>query len=342
MTSAQKEALERDGYVVIPGVLNEEECKSMRDGLWDHVEYLLPGVSRDDETTWRSIPQKLHPRHGMLHQFHQFGVCQAAFDVRQNPKVTKAFEEIWGTKALTSSVDGVAFGLAPEVTGIGWEYLGWLHVDQSLTRSNFECVQGWVTAEDVGQGDATLRVLKGSHKFHGEFATAFDMNVYAEDTTAVRKKKRSDWYKFSDEEIQWFVSKGCEVVDIECSAGSQVLWDSRTVHSGKCPTPGRTHARNRYVIYTSYLPQIKMRGKRAEKKRKAVVEGRMTSHWADVRKLFPKKPHTRGKPLIDVPPYKKPKLTKRGAELFGWSDVSVRTCPLLEDSAERPRIVVEV
>ena len=330
MTPAQKESLDENGYVVIPGVLNEEECKSMRDGLWDHVEYLLPGVSRTDKTTWRSIPEKLYPRHGMLHQFHQFGVCQAAFDVRQNPKVALAFEDIWGTKALTSSVDGVAFGVAPEVTGIGWEYAGWLHLDQSLNRNDFECVQGWVTAEDVGKGDATLRVLKGSHKLHGEFATVSEKKVLSDDTAAVRKKKRADWYKLSEEEIQWYIAKGCEPLDVVCDAGAQVLWDSRTVHSGKCPTHGRAHARNRYVVYTSYLPQCKMNGKRADKKRKAVLEGRMTTHWPDARRLFPKTPHTRGAPVIAVPPYKKPKLTKRGAELFGWSDVSVRACPLLE------------
>ena len=48
MTPEQRKSAETDGYVVIPGVLNEEECKSMRDGLWDHAEYLLPEVSRSN------------------------------------------------------------------------------------------------------------------------------------------------------------------------------------------------------------------------------------------------------------------------------------------------------
>ena len=201
--------------------------------------------------------------------------------------------------------------------------------DRSYTRNNFECVQGWVTAEKVGTGDATLRVLKGSHKLHGEFAAAFDKKVLAEDDTSTRRKKRADWYKLSDAEIQWYLDKGCEVVDVECDAGSQVLWDSRTVHSGKCPTHGRPVARNRYVVYTSYLPQCNMNAKRAAKKRKIVLEGRMTTHWADARKMFPKHPYTRGSPLITMPPYKRPRLTKRGAELFGWSDVSTSSCPFV-------------
>lgn len=334
MTPEQKQALADDGYVVLPGVLDEEECKKMRDGMWDHVEYLLPDVSRDDQSTWRSVPERLAPKHGMLYQNHHFGLCQAAFDVRQNPKSAKAFEEIWGTKALTSSVDGVAFGLAPEVTGIGYEYWGWLHLDQSLTRNKFECVQGWITGEQVGQGDATLRVLKGSHKFHEEFATVFGKKVCGDDNASARRKKRSDWYKFSDEEIQWYRSKGCEVVDIICPAGSQVLWDSRVVHSGKAPTHGRPCARNRYVVYTSYLPQCKMNGTKAAKKRKAVIEGRMTNHWADARRLFPAS-------TPQLQPYKKPKLTKRGAELFGWSDVSVRTCPFVEEHATPAEMMME-
>jgi len=76
-----------------------------------------------------------------------------------------------------------------------------------------------------------------------------------------------------------------------------------------------------------------MNGKKAAKKRKAVVEGRMTNHWADARRLFRVSP--------PLQPYKKPKLTKRGAELFGWSDVSVRTCPFVEEHATPAEMMAE-
>ena len=321
--------LREHGWQVVPGVLTAAECAAMKSGLWDHAERLLPGaLARDDPATWRAVIKRLYPAHGMLHQHNMFGVCQAAFDVRQNPKVARAFEQIWGTADLTSSIDGVAFGLAPEQTNLGWENKGWLHLDQSPTGNGLECVQGWVTAEDVGEGDATLRVLSGSHKLHAEFAEHFELHVVEGESAKDRAKKKTDWFKLTDEHLRWYLSKGCEIVDIQCPAGAQVLWESRTVHSGKSPTKGRPVARNRYVVYTSFLPTSCLTPARAEKKRKAVAAGRMTSHWADCRKLFAKNPRTYGRPLIEMPAYVKPRLTRRGAKLFGWHN-SVGACPFL-------------
>ena len=139
------------------------------------------------------------------------------------------------------------------------------------------------------------------------------------------------------------LSKGCRSLTLSAVPDPKYCGTSRTVHSGKCPTHGRAHARNRYVVYTSYLPQTKMRGKRAEKKRKAVIDGRMTSHWADVRRVFQATPYTRGGPLIDLPPYKN-QNSQEGPNFFGWSDVKRKDVSSLEeeDSAEPPRIVVEV
>jgi len=263
----------------------------------------------------------------MLHQHYQFGCSQAAFDVRSNPNVTQSFREIFRTDKLTSSVDGVAFGLAPEITNRGWENKGWLHLDQALSRNNFECVQGWVTAEDIGEGDGTLRVLRGSHLFHEEFATTFSLQDH-----------KSDWFKLTEEHVDWYVrKKGCAIVDIQCEAGSQVLWESRTVHSGRSPVRGRENAaRCRYVIYTSYLPSNQINQQGIKKKKKAVSEGRMTSHWADGRKLFSKSPRTYGQPEIEMPEYEPPRLTRLGAELFGWHD-DVDSCPFLVGTRKRTR-----
>ena len=329
-------ALQRNGFAVIENVLNDKECEAMRKGMWDHAERLMRdngGLCRDDPTTYANV-FKLYPNHGMLHQHHQWGVCQAAFDVRQNPKVIREFEKFWGTQKLTSSIDGVGFGLPPEITGRGWEHNGWLHLDQSPSRNGLECIQGWVTAETVGEGDATLRVLKGSHRLHAAFADAFDLHVSEEDTKIVRAKKKADWYKLNREEIDWYLEQGCEVVDIQCPVGSQVLWDSRTVHSGKSPSKGRAVPRTRYVVYTSYLPISTLTPQRAEKKRKCVIQGRMTSHWADCRKMFSKHPRTYGGPLIVMPHYVNPRLTRLGASLFGWHN-SIDACPFLIQKRKR-------
>ena len=56
----------------------------------------------------------------------QFGYSQPVWDIRQDSKVSEPFENIWGTKNLSVSFDGVALSLAPEG---GWHRKGWLHLD---------------------------------------------------------------------------------------------------------------------------------------------------------------------------------------------------------------------
>ena len=315
-----KAMLEQHGVAIVPNVLDPSECAALIDGLWSHFSHVLPNLKREDPRTWREI-FKLYPKHGMLHQHYHAGVCQAAFDVRQNPKVAEGFARIFETNKLTSSIDGVAFGLDPMHTKRGWENKGWLHLDQAAkkdgSRSQFECVQSWVTAADVGEGDATLRVLVGSHLLHGSFSEKFGV-----------EDSNHDWLMLTPEHEEWYRQQGCTTYDVVCPAGSQVFWDSRTVHSGKSPVKGRESHRNRYVVYASYLPTSCISPHNAAKKRRAVVEGRMTSHWPDARKLFPRMPRTYGGPLHPESEYIQPKLTPFGASLFGWHENPL-VCPLV-------------
>ena len=60
------------------------------------------------------------------------------------------------------------------------------YTDQSYQRNDFECIQGVVTLYDVEEGDATLKVLEGSNKYHGE---------YWEYRRKVRGCPREDWFR---------------------------------------------------------------------------------------------------------------------------------------------------
>jgi len=311
--------LERYGVAIVPNVLDATECVTLIDGLWSHFMYVLPALKRENTRTWSEV-FKLYPKHGMLHQHYQAGVCQAVFDVRQNPKVVEAFAHIFETRSLTSSLDGIAFGLDPAATGRGWDGKGWLHLDQTPkrdgSRSGFECVQSWITADNVGEGDATLRVLVGSHKFHGEFSRQFGVDG------------NHDWFVLTPAHEDWYLRRGCTTFDVICPAGAQVFWDSRTIHSGRAPVRGRESHRNRYVVYASYLPTSRISAHNAAKKRTAVAEGRMTSHWADARKIFPKSRSSYGGHLHPEPEYIYPKLTTFGAALFGWHE-NPMNCPFV-------------
>ena len=314
--------LHEHGYVVVPNVLNAEECTAMQDGFWSFWE--KRAVTRDP-STWKNI-YNYYPNHGMLIQHWHFGHCQAIWDIRE--KVKPIFTQLWGTDNLTTSFDGGSMGVAPEVTGRGWHHKDWLHLDQSPTRNGLEAYQSWVTPLDVREGDGTLTLLKGSHKKHAAFADHFGLRVLPNDSRKVKTQKTQDWFKLTQEHIDWY---NCEQVDITCPAGSMVLWDSRTVHAGKAPRKGRAAPNLRMVAYVCMQPD-RLTPALRKKKQIAVLEGRMTSHWASKGKLFGKKPRTYGKPLPEPLPYELPRLNDTTAKLAGFQG----DCPLtLKDPAER-------
>ena len=245
----------------------------------------------------------------MLHQHFSCGHSQAVWDVRQNPNVVNVFSHIWKTKPedLLSSFDGLSFAVPPEITNRGWyRNHTWYHSDQSFARPNFECIQGWVTAFDVNEKDATLAFYEGSNKYHAEFGTKYEIT------------NKSDWYKLTDEEEEFFIEKGCSEQKIKCPAGSLVLWDSRTIHCGTEAMRGREQPNFRLVVYTCYQPRTFASEKQLIKKKKAFNELRMTSHWPTKVKLFGKKPQTYGKSIPEITPILSPQLTKLGEKLAGF------------------------
>jgi hypothetical protein len=307
-------ALKRDGYAIRERVLTPQECTAMIDGMWDHMEYVTMGrLSRHDPSTWK--PELQHTfllKHGMLDQ-HYAGHAQVAWDVRGHPKVQQFYRYLYDGVGLGVSFDGVSFGLAPEITGIGWHRENWLHLDKGwgpgVTSGTWDprhnAIQSWVTGFDIDEGDGTLQVLKGSHKLHKPFARAFD-----------HENHKANWWMLTPEEIAWYEERGCELVNITCPAGSQVFWDSRTVHAGRAPVKGRANAgRHRFVIYACYAPRSWLTQVARKKKKKALEEGRMTSHWPQYPKLFPKRPRTYGRVLRETAPFRPPVLTKEQLKL---------------------------
>jgi ectoine hydroxylase-related dioxygenase (phytanoyl-CoA dioxygenase family) len=301
------------GVAIIPNVLSEEECYDMNLGMWNTLETLTQtwdvSINRNKHETWRQM-RNLYPSHSMLIQHWNVGHAQYVWNLRQNSKIVNIFSKIWDCKndELLVSFDGVSYHMPPEITEIGW-YRGnkWLHSDQSFTDSSFKCVQSWVTGYDVNEGDATLCLLEGSHKFHEECKKKFGI---------VEKK---DWYKLNDEEMNFYENeKGCENVRIKCPKGSLVLWDSRTIHSGAEALKTRKHLNFRNVVYLCYHPRSMANSKQIEKKKKAFQEMRMTSHWPCKVTLFPKIPRTYGGEIYEMTQLEPPILNELGMKLAGF------------------------
>ena len=306
-----KETIDTYGVGIIPDVLNESEVESMRNGMWDYLEHVTQKfekpISRNDEKTWVEYV-KMFPKHSMLLQQYGVGHSQFVWDVRQNPKVVDIFSKLWETPSeeLLTSFDGASFHFPPEITKRGWYRKTWYHTDQSYFRPDFECVQSWVTAYDVNEGDATLAFMECSNIYHKEFQDHFQI------------KDKSDWYKHSEIEQKFYEDKGCEEKRIKCKAGSMVFWDSRTIHCGTEAQKTREKQNTRNVVYVCMIPRNLASEASIRKKQKAFNELRMTTHWPHKPKLFPVNPRTYGAPLPNVTQVEKPKLTQLGMKISGF------------------------
>lgn len=293
------EILDKYGICVIPKIISENECFSLRNEIWKDLKYIhQERFDINEEKTWRNYFD-MFPSHSFLIQHFGIAHLQSVWDVRQNENIADIFSKIHQVKKedLRSSFDGISVGLPPEKTNKGWyRNKGWLHCDQGKKRKGRVCVQGQVNLYPVNEGDATLTILEGSHLFHEEFFKD--------------KKVDIDWYMLDENDIDWYLKKGCKKKLVKAPVGSLILWDSRTIHAGHEPIKGRKEENFRMVIYVCHLPKTFF-DKRSQKRReKAFKEKRVLNHWS--AKMFSKDPRTYGGELKDFNKVKEPVLTKLG------------------------------
>lgn len=302
------------GFCVVTNVLTETESNKMAYDMASTLSYVSSNMPKpfnlNDTGTYNTLREML-PTRGMIFQNFGLGQAQCCWDVRCNDKVIKCFADLYGTSDLLTSIDGFSFTVPPEMNnGKGYNKEPWYHFDQSTQRSNFECIQGWVTALDVTQGDATLVVMVGSQKYHNEYGNKFG---YVKD----------DWVLVKDN-VQFFKDKGCFEYRIVCPKGSLVLWDSRCLHYGSQPLLGRSNQNYRAIVYVCYTP----RDWSTEKDRKKKVEyfqargshgyKRTTSHWPHRPKIFAEVPRVFDGILPPVLQLPDPIIDQKYMRLIGY------------------------
>ena len=308
--------LKTKGYAVVPNVLSSEECEKANEGLWKWLgEFSENKIKRDDPTTWEiNWPYNMGKK-GIIQQY-KIAHTQFVWDVRQNPKVKKVFERIWSDDDLLSSYDGINVQIPPEITKKYADPLGieWHHMDQSTTRPDFECIQGFIDINGTDLEDGCLIVREKSHLLVSEYAKQFNI------------QSKKDWVKLEPDHNKWYDEKGSKPIRVTCPQGSLVLWDSRTVHANSTALKSRNKPdKFRFVIYTCMTPRKLANDTCLRKKQHYYNEGRVTSHWPHKIKTFPKVPHlynqvARYKPGLDWAEnnYKKPTLTEEGKRLAGF------------------------
>ncbi|CAC5421819.1 unnamed protein product [Mytilus coruscus] len=248
--------LESKGYSIVTDILTPEECNQY---ITQYKEWL----SRfGDERPYRE--------ESLTHQF-RVAHAEPTWNVRLRSK--PVFASIWQTENLLSSMDGVAMEEPPELGRSSFcnsDYF-WLHTDQGSWREGLHAYQGAVYLEETSETDFCFRVLENSVQFHKKnFMKTFPLR---------KKNAGEDFYILSKEEIDWFISKECQIKKFRFQRG-MVLWDSRTIHDNIAPTRGRQNSdRWRFVVLVCMVPAIWTTSEDIELKKEAYDEMAATAHW---------------------------------------------------------------
>lgn len=275
--------LEKYGVAIIPNLLDNNEIKSLNDGIWNYLEYassnLDVSIKRNKPNTWKTYFEYFAEK-GMLLQKYGIGHAEHLWKLRENPKIIKVFETIYNTYDLSVSFDGCSFGIPYETTKIKPSNEKWFHTDQSYDRNDFEAIQSWLTGYSVDEGDATLGFLENSHKFHEnckkEFSLEENDEFYYE-----------DYYQLSNEQLKWYIEeKKCQEYYIKCPVGSMVLWDSRTIHFGASALEKRNKPNFRNVAYICMQPKYLISKDTQKQRKRAFDEIKTTSHWVTKCAIF--------------------------------------------------------
>lgn len=310
--------LYEEGFMIIPNVISEEECNNAVNGIWKFLSKISEGyIFKDNPDTWadKYWPECMGPK-GIIQWYH-VGHEQFVWDIRQNPKVYDIFTNLWNTKDLLCSFDGINIQRPPEITKKYNNGYDWLHKDQYSSED--KCYQGVIYLEHTTEKDGCLITVPKSQLYHKEF-----MDKYGKDFN------KKDWIKLSDEHKKWHLDKGMEVKRIAAPKGSLILWDSKTIHANATATIDRNNPNKfRYAVYVCMTPRKLATSATIKKKQRYFNEGRVTSHWPHKIKVFPEKPSTfrKSDDIIKVinqqsnvakEKYKTPILTDIGKKIAGF------------------------
>lgn len=285
--------LQENGYAVIPHVLTPDECQHWINEFWIAMQKFIPEAT--EETVCQPDSPWIHHLGGLI----QSGFNHAPFMwwVRCHPKILDIAEQIYGTRELSVSFDGIAVERAPErrrnvkgrkMTRASYDSKTRLqrnyHNDRnSKYRASTDIhIQMEVPMNDVDDGDATLMVLVNSHKYYDEFVRQFPHTLSG----------RKDWRPLELEEKMWFLSKpDVRELDVGAPKGSLILWDTKTVHSNKRATEGREHPKFRYVAFVAYNLMSKLSDDNLLKRMMMFDRGNGSDTWGI--QAFPDKPGAR-------------------------------------------------
>lgn len=342
--------IEENGYVVLPNILSEDECKVEVNRLWNFIEATSPSVLRSDSDTWYPSANQNGtdgdsdtgddpwPHSGWL---SLPDMCQSfqsgwLFSQLREKLAERVFEPLYGTRELHSSKEGFTFhrptasppgstktirhpliGLKPNVCNKPSNTNG-EHFDQRAAHTGLHCIQSSTALLDQKPDqDGCFLCWPGSHREHPRIT----QNIW---------RGRSDWVPLTDEELEGLKERGYAPKRIPVNKGDVILWRSDLCHCGVSPAPISTGFRA--VSYTCMLPACLTADDMYENKRNEYLNGLSGDHRPNAKMGHlsePKKSkgHRTQKGGEVVNPTKSwrgqyfhnglPNLTRRQKELYG-------------------------
>ncbi len=270
-------AMATNGYAIIENALSPAQVATAK-------QYFTEWLSANPQL--KEKHRKIDP-HGIF-KFGEVGHQRHAWYLKTLEEVQAPFRALWGTDELTTGFDGSCW--------IPSDYSGkdkiWTHTDQAPDTKGLVCIQGFVAL--TSNVERTLVVYEGSHLLH---------ESYMKEKNITGKK---NWELIEHTYLARIADRK-KVLKI--SAGSIVLWDSRTFHQNQYGKVGE----ERIVQYVCFLPKAhKSNSKSQQEKRiKYYNDRRTTSHWPYPLKVNGLQPRTYGDQtlLIDYSQLNSPDLT---------------------------------
>jgi Phytanoyl-CoA dioxygenase (PhyH) len=302
--------LETHGFIVISGVLHENECHHALDLAWDWIEATSASeqarevarkpTSAIDKAPVQRLDTSSHasaffPRavEGGMMPFYGSGHSSFAWKIRSHPNVKQVFASLYGTSDLISSLDCIVLWRA------GREHCtadrGWFHLDQNPRhKPNRECVQGLVNLLPVTPETGGNAIVARSHQYFPHHYCEPEDN--ANDSASI--SCCSDFYRVRLDELgedDWMeidrydtdVLDPSKIISLQMQAGDLLLWDSRVAH---CSYPAKedsagsassTDGLIRAAVAVSMMPTSRATSSTLLERKNAVHASRTLTHWAN-------------------------------------------------------------
>lgn len=225
LTLEQRRQYDQDGYLVLPGLLDDSELEPVRQAMNEKVNRIAAELLRDglvsDDLAHRPFKYRLAELFAGKtdQQFLKYGRSwrdriPGYYHLMSQPKVLDAVESLIGGEIFANPV----YNVRPKVPKVAAGAVPW-HQDKSYwpdANSN-PVITVWIPIVDSTLENGCLHIIPGTHRKRV-------IQYHAEQRTGTQ-------YTETDLEVVAREAKKRPIVAIPMAAGSAILFNDRLLHS---------------------------------------------------------------------------------------------------------------